>query len=464
MTTGWTNWLGDRHCDCEVARPRSLEELQQVVRRAAREGRRIRPAGAGYSWSPLVSDAEFLVSMCNLDQPIRPIEAGERTVEVQCGMTIGKLTTLTRKAGFTPISPTLFPKPTIGGVIATGSHGTGIKTGNFGDQVLEMTIVRADGSLQVIGNEDRDFRAAQVALGTLGILYSVKLRVEPQFNVYTDKRLVPVHYVLEEFQDLIESYEFVEILWFPQQSHMWLYLMDRTHSRADPPRFWSSLRRRLDAAVENTAANRLIPWVASHAPRLTPFLNRTASALSNQVKASVQTASDAFHFQRVYPKNWDCCYVVPAEHATRAWSEAIALVNEYARSEQYPVNLALHCRFTGRSDAWLAPNYGRRSLWIEVATARATPHWRPFFRSMEERWFAIPDARPHWSKVYDPWRDIASRYPRLRDFLAVRERWDPDRVFLNPFLENAIFRLPARQRFRPPPAATPYTTAPPPPV
>jgi len=70
---------------------------------------------------------------------------------------------------------------------------------------------------------------------------------------------------------------------------------------------------------------------------------------------------------------------------------------------------------------------------------------------MEERCFAVPGARPHWSKVYDPWREIAARYPMLREFLAVREQWDPERVFLNPFLEKAIFRLRTRQDFRAPP-------------
>ena len=38
---------------------------------------------------------------------------------------------------------------------------------------------------------------------------------------------------------------------------------------------------------------------------------------------------------------------------------------------------------------------------------------------------------------------LFARYPRMNDFLNVRQAFDPDRVFLNPFLENEVFQLPA---------------------
>ncbi len=46
------------------------------------------------------------------------------------------------------------------------------------------------------------------------------------------------------------------------------------------------------------------------------------------------------------------------------------------------------------------------------------------------------DGRPHWGKVHTrAAADLAPAYPRFADFLAMRDRLDPDRVFANPHLE-----------------------------
>jgi len=53
------------------------------------------------------------------------------------------------------------------------------------------------------------------------------------------------------------------------------------------------------------------------------------------------------------------------------------------------------------------------------------------------------DARPHWGKIFIHSKKMYDKYDpeSIRKFLAVRERYDPQRIFLNEFLEN-WFRLP----------------------
>lgn len=444
----WTNWAQNRSCECEVAEPRSVDELQAVVERAARAGKKVRAAGGGYSWSPLVPNDGVVVSMKALNGPRENFEPG--VLHVECGMRIEKLNALAAARGCTLISPPLFPQPTVGGVIATGSHGMDSTVGNFCDQIRELEIVRANGDLETVRRgRDASFAAEIVALGTLGIVYSVKLEVEDQYGVYVDRRYLPVHHVLREMEDLRNTYQFLEIFWYPLQSKMWLYLMNPTASKPDPETWWSGLRTRADTLLEKVAAGELIPRIARYAPELTPRLGAVASRLANSVEVSVKTASEAFHHQKAYPRNWDICYAVPATEAARAWSEVIALVDQFGRADRYPVNLAVHCRFTGGSGAWLAPNFGRPTCYIEAATAWGTPssRWRPFFDELEKRWHAIDGARPHWGKLF--WRtgDLLACYPKMKEFCAVRDLKDPDRVFLNPFLEQEVFQLPpARAR------------------
>ena len=48
-------------------------------------------------------------------------------------------------------------------------------------------------------------------------------------------------------------------------------------------------------------------------------------------------------------------------------------------------------------------------------------------------------ARPHWGKMHDYDADyLRSVYPRFDDFVALRDRLDPQRVFANPYLGQVL--------------------------
>ena len=442
MARVWKNWAGNQSAHARVVKPPTVHALKDVVREVAARGGRIRATGYGHSWSPLVpvGTEDTIIDMTGLTD-VLAVDERRPTVTVEAGRTIGDLTTYLSSKQLTLFTPTLYPQVTIGGVISTGGHGTDRHVGSFADQLAEITIITWNGKAKTLRAGDADFPAAQVALGALGIVYSVTLKIERQFSVHTDVRQVPVRYVLEEFDDLVQSYDYVEIFWYPLQDYMWLYLMSRTY--ADPDTTGLVQRTISDARdqIEDRSGQHILPYIAQKAPRLTPALSWFASSVSHEVHESVLPASDAFHFQRAYVPSLDMDYAVPIADAARAWKRGIGLVEEYARANLYPVNLALHSRITAKSNAWLAPNYDRETCHIEAATAIDTQGWKEFFLELENRWMSIPGARPHWGKLFYHPREVAARYPKMSDFLAVREAWDPNRVFVNDFLENSIFLL-----------------------
>ncbi|MGH3448007.1 MAG: D-arabinono-1,4-lactone oxidase, partial [Nocardioidaceae bacterium] len=64
----------------------------------------------------------------------------------------------------------------------------------------------------------------------------------------------------------------------------------------------------------------------------------------------------------------------------------------------------------------------------------------PYFAAFE----AIAKAaggRPHWGKLHtQDSGQLRELYPRFDDFLAVRERLDPARVFANAYLDQILGR------------------------
>src|SRR5262245_19578730 len=120
----WKNWAGNQTCVWKVQKPAGLDELRNIVIRAAGEGKRVRALGGGFSWSKLVPTSGVIVDMRCFDE-IRRLdgsssagsEAKGTILEVGAGVTIQELDRFARANYLTLVSPPLYPRPTIGGAV-----------------------------------------------------------------------------------------------------------------------------------------------------------------------------------------------------------------------------------------------------------------------------------------------------------------------------------------------------------
>jgi L-gulono-1,4-lactone dehydrogenase len=81
--------------------------------------------------------------------------------------------------------------------------------------------------------------------------------------------------------------------------------------------------------------------------------------------------------------------------------------------------------------------HGRASGYIAVHRYyREDP--TEYFTAVEQIMMGF-GGRPHWGKMH--FRDaesLSEAYPRFADFLAVRDRLDPERLFGNDYLERVL--------------------------
>ena len=111
-------------------------------------------------------------------------------------------------------------------------------------------------------------------------------------------------------------------------------------------------------------------------------------------------------------------------------------LRDYFRRGEQRVAFPIEVRFTGPDDRWLSTGYERGNAYVAVHQYHRRSN-QPYFQDF---WAMLPDdARPHWGKLHDLGADeLRGLYPRFDDFVALRDRLDPDRVFTNAYLDRVL--------------------------
>ena len=103
-----------------------------------------------------------------------------------------------------------------------------------------------------------------------------------------------------------------------------------------------------------------------------------------------------------------------------------------------PLLLISELRTIARDELWLSPHEGRDSLALHFTWRRRPPEVEAVVAKIESA-LAPLRARPHWGKVFTARADaIAPLYPRMADFLSLRERLDPEGIFVNDWLRAKV--------------------------
>ncbi|OWM70516.1 probable L-gulonolactone oxidase 6 [Punica granatum] len=219
-----------------VTFPRSEEEVMSAIAAATKAGRKMKVA-TRYSHSipkMVCSDGDYglLISTKYLNRVLK-VDAASMTISVQGGVTLRQIIDEAAKAGLAlPYTPYWWGL-TVGGLMATGAHGSSLwgRGSSIHDYAEEITIVTPAAApygyamVRKLNWTHSDFNAVKVTLGVLGVVTQVTLKLEPLF-----KRSIT--YAVRNDSDLADEavvfgnkHEFADITWYPSQ-HKAVYRLD----------------------------------------------------------------------------------------------------------------------------------------------------------------------------------------------------------------------------------------------
>lgn len=424
----WRNW-GRSH----VSHPQhrvlasSPDDVVEAVAFARDRGLPIKTVGAGHSFTDIAATDGVQLDIGALDGVLA---VDGDLVTLGAGTNLFQLPALLGPHGLALENMGDIDRQTIAGAISTGTHGTGARFGGIATQVEALTLVTADGSVVHLDGGSELLPAARVGLGALGVLVDVTLRCVPEFVMRAQERPEPLEDVLDGWFERGASADHFEFYWFPHTTHA----LTKTNTRlpADTPRApQSPVAAWIDDELMPNGVYVLMCQLGRLAPGVIPPLNRAANKL-----VAERTVTDGWHDVFTSPRRVrfrEMEYAMPVE----AIPDALRAIRDAIDAHGWRITFPVEVRVAAADDNWLSTAHGRQTGYIAVHRYyREDP--TEYFRAVE----AIArehGGRPHWGKMhFRTADDLRPAYPRFDDFVAARDRLDPDRVFGNAYLERVL--------------------------
>jgi xylitol oxidase len=406
------NWAGNViYSTRRILRPQSVAEAQELV--AAAET--IRPLGTRHSFSLVADSAGPLLSTEHLN---RVVEVGDETVTVEAGIRYGDLSSVLESHGLALPNLASLPHISVGGAIATGTHGSGATNQSLSAGIASLELVCADGSISRLDRGDEDFDGAVVSLGAIGLVTRASLDVVPAFELrqYVFEGL-PWSAVESDLDAILEGGYSVSLFtnWSePAIGQVWVKTTERLDSQSS-----------YFGAVPSTQPRHPIP--GAHWQNCT-----------EQLGASGPSGERLPHFRLGFTPSGGAElqseYVIARKHGADAVRELRRLGPAVS-----PLLLTSEIRTVAPDMLWLSPFYEQDSIAFHYT-------WKPRLDDVLTVLPQIESAlesfgpRPHWGKLFTaPARDLEAVYPKLPDFRRLLQKFDAGGTFRNEFVARYVW-------------------------
>jgi FAD-linked oxidoreductase len=428
VTSPWTNWAGNQTAQAaRVAHPANAAELGEVLRAAAADGLRVKAVGSGHSFTPAAATTGVRIE---LDRMASLVRVEGNLVTVQAGMPLAALNATLAANGLAMPNLGDIDAQTISGALSTGTHGTGAAYGCLSTFVEALELVTADGAvLRCSATQQPElFAAARVNIGALGVLTEVTLRCVPAFVLRADERPATLDDVWSGLDSHIGDNDHFEFYWFPYTDRVQIKRNNIVDTSDRPLPGW---RRRLDDDFLSNTVFGGACRVGRAFPAAVPTISRV-SARALSARTYTASSHDVFCTPRRV-RFVEMEYGLPREALREAFTGLRSVIEAVPYKIQFPVEV----RFTAADDIWLSHGHGRDNAYIAIHQYAGAP-----FEEYFQRFEAITTdlgGRPHWGKMnYRTADSLATAYPRFADFVALRDKLDPDRLFANPYTDRVL--------------------------
>jgi xylitol oxidase len=376
---------------------------------------KIRVLGTRHSFNGISDSGDGdLISLKHMDRVLE-FDLNDRqqpTVTVEAGITYGQLCPILDREGYALHNLASLPHISVAGACATATHGSGVKNKNMAAAVEAMQIVKyneesdsyeeTEVSREAVGDE---FEGMVVALGGLGVVTSITLKLERRFEVRQEVYLyLPQDRLKHHFDEIMGSAYSVSLFTNWQGSkYDQVWVKHRVGEQ-------ESIEKRPDSFGAMPATTHMHPIAHLSAENCTPSSG-----------AELQTE-----------------YFVPRTNALGALDAIFEM-----REKISPLLQISEVRTIAGDDFWMSPCYGKEpSVGIHFTWERNSPAVERLLEKDLEPKLKQFDARPHWGKLFSMQGErLAELYKdggRFTRFQELLKSCDKEGKFRNSYLNEYV--------------------------
>jgi FAD-linked oxidoreductase len=422
----WSNWSGSVHFrPREIVSPKDEVDLAVALRKA--EGR-VRFPGNGHSFAPLIQTDGTLIDLSAFTG-LKGFDPDREVATIAGAHPLWGVGSLLHPLGYALNNMGDTDRQTLGGAVATGTHGTGLGNSSFSADVASFRILLNTGDVLHCGPDENPemFAAGRLSLGLFGVMTEIDMKVRPAYKLQRKYFVLPTDKLFRQLDGLAATNRNFEFYWFPYSEAVVCKSLNETEAHA-PDRHSA---RTLYARGEFRRPQEYLFAGGSEVLRMMPGLAPPAHKLFTALmprKQKVRWSHEVFPSPRTVKFN-AMEYAVPYEKGADAVQEVVEVIRKKKLTTSFPISF----RTVKADDIWLSPFYGRTSATIALHQY-AKVDSAPLF-SICEAILKSYGGRPHWAQLHSMTRDEAvANYPKFDDFCTLRRKLDPKNKFLNDHL------------------------------
>ena len=401
-------------------------ELQEVIAKSEK----IRIFGTKQSSADIASGLETLIDITSYNKILSYSDI-EHKVTVQSGVILGDLLEAIEAKGWCiPCLPDI-NTITIGGALATGTHGT---SGNLlCEYMTDCSMVLADGSLKRINQKDELIDAVRVSLGVLGVMSEITFKCEPIYTLHVKEGPEDDSEWLPKIKQRLQKHDFLRILWLPHTDKGYVITGDKIDPNTEitenlGPAY---LKHRRTASKILYKYSHIFPWTTAIANKL---LYRGFFSSRKEHKGSLYQATvTKSRGSTIELAEW----TIGLDIFPTVFEELKTEINKW--SNKSFIHIPMDVRFVYKDKSWLSYAYGEDTVTMGcVSRNAATADTYEAFKSIEKI-FLKYGGRPHWGKRFLAKDATLSKiYDKWENFKVLRKEFDPTNKFLNPYLTKLL--------------------------
>jgi FAD-linked oxidoreductase len=422
--SGWQNWSKSlAPSEAQVETPQTTAALSRLIQTTKGA---VRPVGSGHSWTPLVpADGDGKIIRLDAFGGVRSVNKRKKTAWLGAGARLKDLSPALAEAGLAFRNLGDIDVQSLAGATSTATHGTGKNLPCLAAEIKGLKLVTGTGEeMEISAKSNAELLgAAQVALGSLGVLTEMEMQLVARHKLHRRVRFMPYTQVLEQAESLWQTHRNFEFFYIPFSATA----MVITHDETDAPDTPRLLSESDDGVMQLKALRDYLSWF--------PFLRKRllGAAIANAPEENIIGESwQLLASERNVPFN-EMEYHLPPEGALEVLEE----VRELIERERGDVFFPFECRMTAGDTAWLSPfNAGPR---VSIAVHTHAPDAYDFLFTQIEPIFQRAGGRPHWGKLNSmDGQQVRAAYPKFEDFAKLQKQLDPQGRFLNPYLRSLL--------------------------